>query len=294
MPKTRKRNHRGGVEPQQVFKDAIKENDIESVQRLLQDPRVDPAAEEGFALVWAGYKGNTEVARILLQDPRVDPSVRDSLAFSYACEYGSIPIVQMLLQDPRVDPSAETQRPLKMACENGKTEVVQLLLQDPRVDPSVDNQEALQKACEYGRLSIVEILLQDPRVDPTTGENEALLVAAKNEQVNVVKRLLQDPRVYKSDYIYEWPVKARWNKKLKGVFATAKSKRNIREKARNTLSLRQAERVGFKTLPNNVKGYLGTFLSGKTGPTLQSHMNQLKKNHNNVRNTKKKIVYRFE
>jgi hypothetical protein len=124
-------------------------------------------------------------------------------------------------------------------------------------------------------------------------ENEALLAAAKEEKLAVVNLLLHDPRVQQCDYIYEWAdePRTRWSKKLKKLFADAKvrkAKQNIQKTARNTLALQMTEQHGFKTLPNNVKGYLGTFLSGKVGPTLQSHMNQLKTNHNAVGKTRKR------
>jgi hypothetical protein len=281
------------VEPQQEFKDAVRANDVEAVQRLLQDPNVDPTADKSHALLWASYQGFTDVVRVLLQDPRVDPSVREQIALSYASEYGRLPVVQMLLQDPRVDPSAEDQRPLKGACCMGRTDVVKLLLQDPRVDPSAENQKALQNASGRGHKDIVKILLKDPRVDPTALENEALLAAAKEEKLAVVHLLLQDPRVQRCEYIYEWAnePRTRWSKKLKNLFAEAKvrkAKQNIQKTARNTLALQMTERQGFKDLPNNVTKYLGTFLSGKVGPTLQSHMNQLKTNHNAIKKTRKR------
>ena len=290
MSITRRRKHRGGEDPNQDLLRAVMAKDIESVKRLLQDPRVDPNTKEGAPLVHAANNGSVEIAKILLQDPRVDPSLRDQLALSYACMNGRLPIVKLLLQDTRVDPSGENQRPLKDACEHGRAEVVRLLLKDPRVDPSVDNQAPIQLAStESGDPEVVKLLLQDPRVDPTAGENIAVLTAAKEGREDILEVLLNDPRVQQCDYIYEWPLEARrWSKESKKVFARTKAKRDIKRKARNTLALKQTERHGFKDLPNNVKGYLGTFVSGKVGPTLQSHMNQLKKNHNAVGRTRKK------
>ena len=40
---------------------------------LLADPRVDPSADNNYAIRWAAYNGHTEVVRLLLADPRVDP-----------------------------------------------------------------------------------------------------------------------------------------------------------------------------------------------------------------------------
>ena len=66
------------------------------VQLLLQDPRVDPAADNNYAIRWASTNGH----------PRVDPSAENNLAIRLASRQGDFDVIQLLLQDPRVHPSA--------------------------------------------------------------------------------------------------------------------------------------------------------------------------------------------
>jgi hypothetical protein len=48
------------------------------VQRLLQDPRVEPSADDNYAIQCASENGHIEVVKRLLQDRRVDPSADDT------------------------------------------------------------------------------------------------------------------------------------------------------------------------------------------------------------------------
>jgi hypothetical protein len=48
------------------------------VERLLADPRVDPAANDNYAIRLASQNGHATVVDVLLADPRVDPAVDDN------------------------------------------------------------------------------------------------------------------------------------------------------------------------------------------------------------------------
>jgi hypothetical protein len=67
---------------------------------------------------------NMDILNLLLADPRVDPSSQDSLALYNAVR---------LLQDPRVDPTAGNNRAIRLAVRQLDTAIVARLLQDPRV-----------------------------------------------------------------------------------------------------------------------------------------------------------------
>jgi len=62
----------------------------QSVERLLQDPRVDPSANGNNAIQCASDKGHTTVVERLLQDPRVDPSANGNNAIQCASERESV------------------------------------------------------------------------------------------------------------------------------------------------------------------------------------------------------------
>ena len=57
-------------------------------------------------LCYASLNGYLEVVRELLKDSRVDPSADNNYAIRWASRYGHSGVVRELLRDRRVDPSA--------------------------------------------------------------------------------------------------------------------------------------------------------------------------------------------
>ncbi len=47
----------------------------------MNDPRVDPSADDNGAICWASERGHVEVVKLLLNDPRVDPSAYNNNSF---------------------------------------------------------------------------------------------------------------------------------------------------------------------------------------------------------------------
>jgi hypothetical protein len=86
------------------------------VERLLQDKRVDPSADDNYAVRWAAVNGHLAVVERLLQDKRVDPSADDNYAVRWAAANGHLAVVERLLQDKRVDPSADDNYAVRLGC----------------------------------------------------------------------------------------------------------------------------------------------------------------------------------
>ena len=130
------------------------------------------------------YRGHDEVVELLLENPRVDPSAEDNYAIRKASQAGEVEVVKLLLKDPRVDPSANYNDAIGIASRNGHHKVVELLLNDPRVDPTDEANEAIRMASYQGHHKVVEILVKDPRVDPSAG-----LGFARHQEI---KQILED------------------------------------------------------------------------------------------------------
>ena len=68
------------------------------MERLLQDARVDPAANNKVAVRYASERGHVNVFDLRIQDSRVDPSAYD-FAVRCASKNGHLTVVDRLLQD---------------------------------------------------------------------------------------------------------------------------------------------------------------------------------------------------
>jgi hypothetical protein len=143
----------------------------------------------------AAKAGDLDRVNQLLQDPSVDPAADDNAALNLASEAGHLSVVERLLEDERVNPAASDNETIRYASRNGHLSVVERLLQDERVDPAASDNVAIRSASRNGHLSVVERLLQDERVDPAAYDNAAIKCAYMNSHMSVVDRLLQHPLV---------------------------------------------------------------------------------------------------
>jgi ankyrin repeat protein len=62
--------------------------------------------------------GYVEVVKLLLNEPRVDPSADDNCAIRLASKNGHFEVVKLLLNDPRGDPSAYNNYANRLATKN--------------------------------------------------------------------------------------------------------------------------------------------------------------------------------
>ena len=131
---------------------------IDLVKMLLEDKRVNPAANDNFAIRLASRNGYTEVVKVLLADLRVDPCFADNHAIRWASKNGHTEIFKLLLKDSRVDLQHEDNYAIRWASRNGHTEIVQLLLADSKVNPAAKNNWAIKWASRYGHTEVVKLL----------------------------------------------------------------------------------------------------------------------------------------
>ena len=61
------------------------------------------------------------------QDDRVDPSANDNYAIRLASEKGHLEVVEVLLRDKRVNPCSCGKQAIKQASKNGHVEIVRIL-----------------------------------------------------------------------------------------------------------------------------------------------------------------------
>lgn len=154
--------------------EAAEKGQANEVSKLLKHPLVDSSFAVNrddwgarTALRGAAENGHVEVVQVLLQDGRVDPAADESVSLWRSALMGRFDVVETLLRDRRADPAARDNWAVRGAAHNGFTEATRLLLKDVRVDPCADQNRAVIWAAQKGHVEIVHLLLQDPRVDGT-------------------------------------------------------------------------------------------------------------------------------
>lgn len=170
-----------------AIREAARRGHADVVRALLCDGRADPMARYGETVRATIEEGHTRVARMLLDDPRVDPAAYDNVFIRIAAEKGRTDIVRMLLAEERVDPMTRCNRPLCLALFNNHESTAQLLLDNERVNPNVFGRELFYSA---QKPYYMHLLLDHPRLDATKAWLYVLDAAAGLGCIDVVRRVL--------------------------------------------------------------------------------------------------------
>lgn len=215
---------RSGVSEHATLLAAAACADMACLETLLENPSVDPCANNFEVVVAAARNGHSEVLRRLLRDPRVRlPNWVDG-PLAAAVKGKHVAAVEALLADPSYQPPREMlltaveggdprvlevllprlpldgrsalylREALIHAAAAGNMPVVKALLRVPAV-PWDALSSACAKAAAAGHTPVVETLLADSRTDPAGCSEAALSAAMHGAQLTVVDRLLQHPRL---------------------------------------------------------------------------------------------------
>lgn len=141
---------------------ACSNNVTSLLSRLLLRDDIQPSSGLRAAI----FGGHADIVRMLLADHRVDPSADNNFAIRWACATGQFDIVKHLLEFPQVDPLACGQEALNTACAFGHDRIVQLLVRDWRVleagRPALVT--AVHFAHAFRRVQVLRVLISDDKL----------------------------------------------------------------------------------------------------------------------------------
>ncbi|KAK7166713.1 hypothetical protein R3I93_006468 [Phoxinus phoxinus] len=204
---------------EQELLQAVKTEDLITVQRLLQRPKQGKAKLLGAAkkvnvnfqdtdglsaLHHAALNGNVELIALLLESQAV-VDIKDQNGMRplhYAAWQGKCEPMKMLLKAGSSvnSQSDEGQIPLHLSSQHGHYEGSEMLLQH-QSNPCLRDHAGktpLDLACEFGRVSVVQLLLSsnmcaamlEPKPSDPNGISP-LHLAAKNGHIEIIKLLIQ-------------------------------------------------------------------------------------------------------
>lgn len=186
---------------------AVRRRHVELVQRLMNEPFVDPSFGNNFCIWLAAYNGYYEIVAVLLRSTLVNPNDIGNRALESAATNGHSDVVDLLLSKAEYLPKnvrdkitrsilSIDKNAIQNAARFGYYHIVEMLLLHG-VDPAANGNMALKHASNEGHYFIVQLLLTNKHVDPTADRNMAIELAAAQGHYKVVRVLLNDWRVSK-------------------------------------------------------------------------------------------------
>ena len=115
-----------------LLTEVVKSGHVDMLNSLLKCKGINPGSNECDFLE-AVSSGNLRIINRLLEDPRVDPSVKRNHAVYLAAKTRNLDLLERLLEDHRVDPSDFNNIALFKASNQGFSEIVQKLLENQKV-----------------------------------------------------------------------------------------------------------------------------------------------------------------
>ena len=202
---------------------ALEEIKVIVSKAVLNDIKVDLAANANYAIRWASYNGHFEVVKFLLEMKiahselfgGIDPAAANNDALLEASFYGHFEVIKVLLEMKKahpvlfgnIDPAVADNYAINEASAGGHFEVIRVLLTtkiaDPvlfeRIDPAACDNYAIRDASQSGHVEIVRFLLEMrveyPElfggIDPAADSNYAIRWASMGGHFGVVKVLLE-------------------------------------------------------------------------------------------------------
>lgn len=170
-----------------IFISAVNNSNSGLVSRLILI--VDPSYSNNLAIGNAAGIGNIEILNMLLRDRRVDPSDNDNRALYMATLHGRSEVVRILLaiEDVR---NANLSDSFISAAKHGYLDIVDLFLTMTSIDPSIRNNLALKEAFYAQHFDIVHRLTLDPRF--RAGKDDERLIKLSEEYLEYDQRKLDE------------------------------------------------------------------------------------------------------
>jgi len=155
-------------------------------------------------IIWASEEGHTEIIRLLLEEGRVNLAADNNAAIRYATICRKPNAIRFLLSKNGIDPGAEHNEAIRHASYHGHIESFRLLLADNRVDPAADDNVAVRLASENGHKDIIHLLLEIPKVFNLAAsstecmQNETVKGFVREKNLERIKPLLHRIHRYSS------------------------------------------------------------------------------------------------
>ena len=164
--------------------EAIRNNDIQDVERLLQKG-ADVSQRNHQCLQIAAEYGYTKIAEMLIKYG-AKPSADNHYALQLASNHGHLEFVELLLKH-KPDVHADDDQALRWATVENRTAVMRLLI-DHGANPFANDGEIIKLCIDLHKIKMLEVLLEK---EPPKEWGERILEWAEKTENHAVIKLVQ-------------------------------------------------------------------------------------------------------
>ena len=192
-----------------VFWIAVELGKTDLVIKMLE-AGFEPDTYDNTALEIACRKQNVELVQILLADPRVDPTEPYTEILYLNSRTGMNEQIERLLRaNSRFDPNLvfdtiKKKTPSKTWNPRKKESVIELLFSDSRFNLYADNDAAVIYATEHGYTDLVRKIIQDPMIMHGSNMDAVMQEALRHNHQDIVQMLLSETLLYDNIDVFGW------------------------------------------------------------------------------------------
>jgi hypothetical protein len=122
------------------FYDCIQHNNSSKLIKILKNKNLHISSEDdNYALFQSAENGNLNIVEILLKDYRLDPAHAFNRTIKFAAQKGHYDVVELLLKDKRVNPADYSNEAIKQCYNKEHMDIVYLLWNDQRIKDTLQN-----------------------------------------------------------------------------------------------------------------------------------------------------------
>ena len=118
------------------------------------------------ALTIASKNNYPEVVKLLLNDPRIDPSADNQCAVKQASNGEYIEVLKLLLKDHRVDPHIYKNAVIHAVIRSNDLKAIKILLNNNQINVSQEGQYLFDLSLQYNNVEAIKLLLYDYHIVP--------------------------------------------------------------------------------------------------------------------------------
>jgi hypothetical protein len=172
--------------------DAVKENNLQEVKKILGEKNIDPSSHNGLSLMISISLGYDDITELLLKDERTDPNCKNDFPIRFCYNNSQFILIDRILEHPKFKISEDSHSLCETLINYHRYDLIEKIIEKSAYNFSVDNNRYLRNARIDYDDRMISILLKDINVYKLLKQKGDLLhKQSPHFRKNKIKRYLE-------------------------------------------------------------------------------------------------------